>query len=139
MNHEVFQGLLAGLPTCTDFCGTYRFWPSITISRFHAVVYQFWKMREFLGLADFVLFCFRRYSRINPAFCTYRHSRRCVAAIKPSMSPYKKFPGHLGDLESVVNRGSGVRLPFPQCGSYCLYRAERLSQRALGLLAIQGQ
>ena len=70
-----------GLSTCTDFRGTYRFWPSITISRFHAVVYRFWKMREFLGLADFVLFCFRRYSRIFPAFCTYRQSRRCVAAI----------------------------------------------------------
>ena len=69
------------LPTCTDFRGTYRFWPSITISRFHAVVYRFWKMREFLGLSDFGLFCFRRYSRILPAFCTYRQSRRCVAAI----------------------------------------------------------
>ena len=53
---------VADLPTCTDFRGTYRFWPSITNSRFHAVVYRFWKMREFLGLADFVLFCFRRYS-----------------------------------------------------------------------------
>ena len=72
---------VAGLPTCTDFRGTYRFWPSITISRFHAVVYRFWKMREFLGLSDFGLFCFRRYSRILPAFCTYRQSRRCVAAI----------------------------------------------------------
>ena len=41
-----------GLPTCTDFRGTYRFLPLITISRFHAVVYRFWKMREFLGLAD---------------------------------------------------------------------------------------
>ena len=69
------------LPTCTDFRGTYRFWPSITISRFHAVVYRFWKMREFLGLADFVLFCFRRYSVILSASCTYRQSRRCVAAI----------------------------------------------------------
>ena len=39
------------------------------------------KMREFLGLSDFDLFCFRRYSRILPAFCTYRQSRRCVAAI----------------------------------------------------------
>ena len=36
----------ADLPTCTDFRGTNRFWPSITISRFHAVVYRFWKMRE---------------------------------------------------------------------------------------------
>ena len=70
-----------GLPTCTDFRGTYRFWPSITISRFHAVVYGFWKIREFLGLTDFVLFCFRRYSRILPAFCTYRQSRRCAVAI----------------------------------------------------------
>ena len=69
------------LPTCTDFRGTYRFWPSITISRFHAVVYRFWKMRELLGLADFVLFCFRRYSVILSASCTYRQSRRCVAAI----------------------------------------------------------
>ena len=34
-----------------------------------------------LGLSDFGLFCFRRYSRILPAFCTYRQSRRCVAAI----------------------------------------------------------
>ena len=61
---RVFSWILptADLPTCTDFRGTYRFWPSITISRFHAVVYRFWKMREFLGLADFVLFCFRRYS-----------------------------------------------------------------------------
>ena len=72
---------VAGLPTCTDFRGTYQFWPSITISRFHAVVYRFWKMREFLGLADFVLFCFRRYSVILSASCTYRQSRRCVAAI----------------------------------------------------------
>ena len=70
-----------GLPTCTDFRGTYRFWPSITISRFHAVVYRFWMMREFLALADFVLVCFRRYSRILPASCTYRQSRHCVAAI----------------------------------------------------------
>ena len=111
------------LPTCTDFRGTYRFWPSITISRFHAGMYRFWKMREFLGLSDFDLFCFRRYSRILPAFCTYRQSRRCVAAInsppyvmnqcQSSMSPYKKFTGHLGDLESVVNRGSGARqYPF---------------------------
>ena len=69
------------LPTCTDFRGTYRFWPSITISRFHAVVYRFWKMREFLGLADFVLSCFHRYSVILSASCTYRQSRRCVAAI----------------------------------------------------------
>ena len=53
---------VAGLPTCTDFRGTYRFWPSITISRFHA-------------------FCFSRFSRILPAFCTYRQSRRCVSAI----------------------------------------------------------
>ena len=73
--------VLADLPTCTDFRGTYRFWPSITISRFHAVVYRFWKMQEFLGLTDFVLFCFRRYSRILPAFSTYRQSRRCIAAI----------------------------------------------------------
>ena len=58
----------AGLPTCTDFRGTYRFRPSITISRFHAVVYRFWKMREFLRLSDFVLFCFRQYSRILPHF-----------------------------------------------------------------------
>ena len=89
------------------------------ISRFHAVVYRFWKMREFLVLADFVLFCFRRYSVILSASCTYRQSGCCVAAInsplhamnqcKPSMSPYKKFPGHLRDLESVVNRGSGAR------------------------------
>ena len=71
----------ADLPTCTDFRGTYRFWPSITISRFHAVVYRFRKMGEFLALPDFVLFCFRRYSRILPASCTYRQSRRCVAAI----------------------------------------------------------
>ena len=101
------------------FAVTYRFWPSITISRFHAVVYRFWKMREFLVLADFVLFCFRRYSVILSASCTYRQSGCCVAAInsplhamnqcKPSMSPYKKFPGHLRDLESVVNRGSGAR------------------------------
>ena len=69
------------LPTCTDFRGTYRFWPSITISRFHAGVYRFWKMREFLGLSDFDSFCFRRYSRILPAFCTYRQSRRCIAPI----------------------------------------------------------
>ena len=71
----------ADLPTCTDFRGTYRFRPSITISRFHAVVYRFWKMREFLGLANFVLSCFRRYSEILSASCTYRQSRRCVAAI----------------------------------------------------------
>ena len=71
----------SGLPTCTDFRGTYRFWPSITISRFHAVVYRFWKMGEFLALADFILVCFRRYSRILPASCTYRQSRRCVGAI----------------------------------------------------------
>ena len=70
-----------GLPTCNNFRGTYRFWPSITISRFHAMVYRFWKMQEFLGLADFVLFCFPRYSRILPSFCTYRQSRRCVSAI----------------------------------------------------------
>ena len=76
----------SGLPTCTDFRGTYRFWPSITISRFHAGVYRFWKMREFLGLVDFVLFCFRRYSRILPASCPYRQSRLCVAAI--NNSPY---------------------------------------------------
>ena len=75
------QVACTGLPTYTDFRGTYRFWPSITISLFHAVVYRFWKMQEFLGLADFVLFCFCRYSRILPAFCTYRQSRRCVAAI----------------------------------------------------------
>ena len=25
------------------------------------------------------------------------------------MLPYKKFPGHLGDLESVVNRGRGAQ------------------------------
>ena len=73
--------ITAGLPTCTDFRGTYRFWPSITISRFHAVVYRFWKIREFLGLADFVLFSFRRYSAILTASCTYRQSGRCVAAI----------------------------------------------------------
>ena len=36
------------------------------------LIYRFWKMRKFLGLADFVLFCFRRHSRILPAFCTYR-------------------------------------------------------------------
>ena len=75
--------------------------------------------REFLVLADFVLFCFRRYSVILSASCTYRQSGCCVAAInsplhamnqcKPSMSPYKKFPGHLRDLESVVNRGSGAQ------------------------------
>ena len=39
---------------------------------------------------------------------TVRHE--LVLAI--SMSLYKKFPGHLGDLESVVNRGSGTRLYF---------------------------
>ena len=78
---ESFVSFHPGLPTCTDFRGTYRFWPSITISRFHAVVCRFWKMREFVGLSDFGLFCFRRYSRILPAFCTYRQSRRCVAAI----------------------------------------------------------
>ena len=80
-NMAQYHNLQSGLPTCTDFRGTYRFWPSITISRFHAVVYRFWKMREFLGLADFVLFCFRRYSVILSASCTYRQSRRCVAAI----------------------------------------------------------
>ena len=79
--YHIFPILFTDLPTCTDFRGTYRFWPSITISRFHAGVYRFWKMREFLGLSDFDLFCFRRYSRILPAFCTYRQSRRCVAAI----------------------------------------------------------
>ena len=73
--------IIADLPTCTDFRGTHRFWSSITISRFHAVVYRFWKMREFLGLADFILFCFRRYSVILSAPWTYRQSRRCVAAI----------------------------------------------------------
>ena len=57
--------ILTGLPTCTDFRGTYRFWLPITISRFHAVVYRFWKMREFLGLSDFALFSFHRYFR-NP-------------------------------------------------------------------------
>ena len=66
-----------------------------------------------------VLFCFRRYSVILSASCTYRQSRHGVAAInsppqamnqcQPRMSPYKTFPGHLGDLESVVNRGSGAR------------------------------
>ena len=80
---------------------------------------RFWKMGKFLGLADFDLFCFRRYSGILPAFCTYRQSRRYVAAINSqpyvmnqcssSMSLYKKFPGYLEDLESVVNRGSGSR------------------------------
>ena len=72
---------ITGLPTCTDFRGTYRFWPSITISRFHAVVYRFWKMREFLALADFVLFCFCRYALILSASCTYRQSGCCAAAI----------------------------------------------------------
>ena len=82
-NRTCLSMLLIGpdLPTCTDFRGTYRFWPSITISRFHAGVYRFWKMPEFLGLSDFDLFCFRRYSRILSASCTYRQSRRCVAAI----------------------------------------------------------
>ena len=59
--------LSSGRPTCTDFRGTHRFWPSITISRFHAVVCRFWKIRRFLGLADFVLFCFRRYSLTRPS------------------------------------------------------------------------
>ena len=94
--------------------------------------------------ADFVLFCFRRYFRILLAFCTYLQSRRCVAAINsppyvmnqcyPSMSPYKKFPGHLGDWRLVKRRKQRKRrptVPFPQCRSYCLYRA--------GLLAIQDQ
>ena len=84
----------AGLPTCTDFRGTYRFWPSITISRFHAVVYRFWKMRQFLGSK--ISFCFvlagytgaLHQNSPNPchflilsASCTYRRSGCCVAAI----------------------------------------------------------
>ena len=43
---EMFEKLLVD--------AKWRFWPSITISRFHAAVYRFWKMREFLALADFV-------------------------------------------------------------------------------------
>ena len=64
--------MITSLPTCTNFRGKYRFWPSITISRFHAVVYRFWIMRKFLELADFILFCFCRYSLILSASCTYR-------------------------------------------------------------------
>ena len=64
--NDPMNEIIAGLPTCTDFRGTYRFWPSITISRFHAVVYRFWKMREFLGLVDSFCFVFAGISESSP-------------------------------------------------------------------------
>ena len=58
--------MLQGLPTCTNFIGTYRFWVSIMISQFHAVICRFLKQRnfsKFSASAVFVLFCFPRNSR----------------------------------------------------------------------------